>query len=322
MTSAARSLPFDFTRPWALAAQHLQDLHALRRSALGIGSASTEQLLAGLQASAAERAGRLTQAKPASGAIAVVPVYGYIVMRSSWLEAYGVVTSIETTRARLRAAIVDPSVSGVLLDIDSPGGSTDGVEEFANEIYALAKKKNIIALANPCAASGAYWLGVNANHLYCIPGAVVGSIGVYGMHEDISEALRQQGCDVTLISAGKYKTEGNPFEPLSDEGEAYWQSQVDVFYSDFTRSVARGRHTTVAEVRGGMGQGRMVLADQAAAANMACGVFTWDQVVRSMTSTNKPDANSNALARCGSRKCLAHQTIIDRDRFLERYVQP
>jgi ClpP class serine protease len=65
---------------------------------------------------------------------------------------------------------------------------------------------------------------------------------------------------VTLISAGTYKTEGNPFEPLSDEALAVKQALVDAAYGQFVKAVARGRGVTPAAVRGGYGEGRALSA--------------------------------------------------------------
>lgn len=271
------------SRFWAVDTAHEPIIRALRRGILD--DEFHQASIALVNATAEIEAARVTQTKPAGGAIAVVPLYNYLVMHQTRLEYYGFCTSIESTRSRLREAVADPSVAGILIDIDSPGGSTDGVEELANEIFAIGKKKNVIAVANSYAASAAYWIAVAANHLYCIPGSQVGSIGAFGAHEDISGALKQAGVAVTLVSAGKYKTEGNPYEPLSEEGKAYWQTQVDAFYSDFTRTVARGRHTTVEDVRNGMGQGRSVLADAAFKLNMCCGVKTWDEIVQEMQET-------------------------------------
>ena len=67
----------------------------------------------------------------------------------------------------------------------------------------------------------------------------------------------------TLISAGKYKVEGNPCAPLDEEAQGLMQSRVDDYYTSFTKVVARGRAVPIAQVRDGMGQGRVLGADAA-----------------------------------------------------------
>jgi ClpP class serine protease len=84
------------------------------------------------------------------------------------------------------------------------------------------------------------------------------------------------GVKTTLISAGKYKVEGNPYEPLSAQARGSIQYIVDSFYGMFTKAVARGRGVSQAAVRDSYGQGRMVLAAAAVRQGMADSVATMD----------------------------------------------
>jgi signal peptide peptidase SppA len=213
-----------------------------------------------------------------AGPVAVIPIAGPIIHRSSWIEEYGYV-STETVAYQLRAALADPAVRTVLFDINSPGGTVAGVPELAAEIRAAREEKKIVAIANAFAASAAYWIASQANELWVMPSGKVGSIGVFAAHTDLSKALEQVGVTTTLIAAGKYKTEGNPFGPLSDEARAAIQADVDAYYAMFVRDVARGREVTPASVRGGFGEGRMVIADQAVEQRMADRVGTRDELL-------------------------------------------
>jgi ClpP class serine protease len=125
----------------------------------------------------------------------------------------------------------------------------------------------------------------------------VGSIGVWQAHEDISGALLYEGIDVTLISAGKYKVEGNPYEPLTEEATDFLQSRVDEYYSVFVESVATARGVTTDAVIQGMGQGRVVGAATAVSLGMVDGVMAFDQVVSLMQSRVKPKASRLSQAR-------------------------
>lgn len=102
----------------------------------------------------------------------------------------------------------------------------------------------------------------------------MGSIGVWQAHFDYSQALAAEGVAPTLISAGKYKVEGIPYAPLDAEAQGFMQSRVDDYYAAFTKGVARGRGVPIAQVRDGMGQGRVLGADDAMAQNMVDGVAT------------------------------------------------
>jgi signal peptide peptidase SppA len=223
-----------------------------------------------------------------SGAVAVIPVVGTIMQRSSMMMLCDGGTSTQAISKSLREAQADDTVGSILLDIDSPGGSVYGVAELAAEIRASSKP--VIAVANSLAASAAYWIGCAASEFYCSPGGEVGSIGVWMAHEDWSKALDEAGVVTTLISAGKFKTEGNPYGPLGDDAKAFLQSRTDDYYGAFSRDVAKGRKVSVDAVRGGMGQGRVLGASQAQAENMIDGVMTFDQAVRQAQRAASPAA--------------------------------
>src|SRR3990167_5725158 len=118
-------------------------------------------------------------------------------------------------------------------------------------------------------ASAALWIGAAADEIVITPGGEIGSGGVYGMHMDFSEADAKAGVKTTLISAGKFKTEGNEFEPLSDEARAAFQKRIDEMYGMFVASLARSRGVSAATVRHGFGEGGMVGAKQALELGMA-----------------------------------------------------
>jgi capsid assembly protease len=84
---------------------------------------------------------------------------------------------------------------------------------------------------------------------------------------------------MTLVSAGRYKTEMSPFAPLTAAAKAHLQSEVDTRYGAFTRAVARNRGVDVSTVRNGMGQGRVLNAQSGLAEGMVDGIATFDQVL-------------------------------------------
>lgn len=227
-------------------------------------------------------------AQPARGGIAVIPVTGVVMQRANMMQDICGGASTQQISAALREALADETVSQILLDIDSPGGSVYGVGELAAEIYAARSAKPIVAVSNSLAASAAYWIGSAASEFYVTPGGEVGSIGVWQAHEDWSKALDEAGVKTTLISAGKFKVEGNPYEPLSQEARDFMQLRTDEYYSAFTKAVAKGRGVGIDAVRSGMGQGRVLGADAALAENMVDGIATFDEVVKKMQRAAKP----------------------------------
>lgn len=151
-------------------------------------------------------------------------------------------TSYAAIRAQLMAARDNDAIQGVLMRINSPGGETDGAYETADLVAEVAAKKPVIAVADPSCYSAAYMLASQASRIVVQPeSGGVGSIGVYGVHFDYSGMLEKAGINVTIISAGEHKTDGNPFEPLTDDVKKSQQANTDRLYRAFVSRVARGR---------------------------------------------------------------------------------
>lgn len=236
------------------------------------------------------------------GAVGVLPVRGTIAHRMGGMDESSGGISAERLSAMLAQMVADPSVGTILLDVDSPGGTVTGVPELAAQIYDARKTKKVVALVNGMAGSAGYWLASQAEEVISIPSGMAGSIGVFTVHSDLSAALEKEGVKNTIISAGKHKVEGNPFEPLSDDAKAVIQSRVDDMYATFVKDVARGRGVTPAEVRGGFGEGRALPAKEAKAAGLIDRIATVEDTLsrvmgRSMsTGGARADAELPALA--------------------------
>ena len=106
--------------------------------------------------------------------------------------------------------------------------------------------------------------------------------GENGTKALLQAAMADAGVNVTLISAGEFKVEGNPYQPLSADALQFMQSRIDDYYGAFTRGVAKGRKVPVEQVRSDMGKGRVFGADAAKAANMVDGAATFDEVIARM----------------------------------------
>jgi signal peptide peptidase SppA len=240
-------------------------------------------------------AGKRNSAAP--GSVAVIPMTGIISHRMSMMSEIsgGGGGSVQNLTAQFRQALDDTNCKAIVFDVDSPGGSVEGVVELSSEIYQARKQKPITAVFNAMGCSAAYWLASAAGELVCTPSGQCGSIGVYMMTQDESEALAQEGIKISIIKAGKYKAEGHPSQPLSDETRAFLQSQVDSVYGMFVKAVAQQRGVAQAAVRDGFGQGRSLLAADAVKANLADRTGTLDEVL-SRLGIGRPGAAKNTRA--------------------------
>jgi signal peptide peptidase SppA len=270
--------------PWAMLPDRLATLTAVMvRWALEQSPAAgvMEQVQADVQA----RNARASAARAsAGGGIAVLPFYGIVTQRPVQNASGPGTMSTQMFAAALSDATDDDTVSGIVVDFDSPGGSIFGVSELAGQFRAARAKKPVYGVSNSVCGSAAYWVASNCSQLFAAPDSLTGSVGCYIVHEDVSKALEAQGVKMSFVSAGKYKVEGNSFEPLGDEARAHIQSVVDAGYGAFTRDVAHGRGVPVSQVRDSMGQGRALLPDAAKAAGMVDGVMSLGQVIGKMQS--------------------------------------
>ncbi|MFM2036954.1 MAG: hypothetical protein RL459_2219 [Pseudomonadota bacterium] len=289
--------------PWALMPERLNAVAAVLARWSNNTPANDEVMQRIAADRSAREARRQSNQGNGGGGIAVLPLYGVVTQRGNMVDDVSGPGSVSTQQfaASLRQALTDESVSQILIDIDSPGGSVYGVAELADEIISARAQKPVIAIANSLAASAAYWIGACASEFYVTPGGEVGSIGVWQAHQDYSKAMVEAGVKTTLISAGKFKVEGNPYTPLDEDAQAFMQSRVDDYYAAFTKAVAKGRGVAIAQVRDGMGQGRVLGAEAALASNMVDGIASLDDVVRKMRRNakvqNKPQASRLLQAR-------------------------
>jgi len=229
----------------------------------------------------------------------VVPVLGPISKRDTMWSMFLGGTSTTRLTQQLRALAADDSVATILLNVDSPGGTVSGLPELAAEVRRTAESKHVVAIANDMAASAAYWIASQADEVIATPEALVGSVGVFTMHQDVSGMMEQLGVRTTFIQAGKHKTEGNPFEPLSDDARAHVQSIVDATYAQFVADVAKGRSrdgapVTAATVKADYGEGRVLTAKDARAAGMVDRVETYSQAVARLSGVKPTGMRADA----------------------------
>lgn len=224
------------------------------------------------------------EARSASGGsrsrtVAVVPVLGPISKRDSFMSMFVGGTSTTRLSAMIRQLAADESVGTILLNVDSPGGTVSGLPELAADIRKARETKPVVAIANDLCASAAYWIASQADEIVATPESLTGSIGIFTAHADCSKAMEEAGVKTTYIYAGRYKVEGNPDEPLSDEAKAHIQSIIDSAYALFVNDVAAGRGVKAAEVRADYGEGRVLTARSAKAAGMVDRIASYNETI-------------------------------------------
>jgi signal peptide peptidase SppA len=237
MTSLQTALIRLASRPLAIAPRALETLLAASRVALAPHSGAVSP----------GRGYAVTDA-----GIAVVPVLGPLVARGDWLTELFGASVYGAVGEAVEVALADPSVRGVVMEIDSPGGEVAGMFDLADRLTSLrgSTGKPLWAVASESATSAAYAIASAAERIYVTRTGEVGSIGVVAAHVDQSGADAKAGLAWTFIHAGARKLDGNPHEPLSDPARAAIQADVDALYGELVGLVARNRNLAPEAVRG------------------------------------------------------------------------
>ena len=240
--------------------------------------------------------------------IAVIPVVGTLVRRSMGIEAASGLMSYGEIEARLDAALADPQVAGILLDLDSPGGEASGVFDLAERIRAASTIKPIWAHANDAAYSAAFAIAAACQRLTLSQTAGVGSIGVIALHVDQSVKDAKDGLNYTAVFAGSHKNDFSPHEPLTPQATTALQTEVDRLYDIFVNQVGQMRGIDPDAVRAT--EAGLFYGEQAVAAGLADAVMPFDAV---MTEFTDALAAKQPLARPGmaraSKRSLSTQAI-------------
>ena len=231
-----------------------------------------------------------------SEGLAVITIKGPLVNSDSPYLKYFGVTGYPEIRDAVLAAVSDPEVKQILLDVDSGGGAVSGCADTGALIRAANKVKPITTYGETM-ASAAYWLGCSAGRVYSGKAALVGSIGVKATFKEYSKANEMEGVTVTVIRAGKYKALADSNEPLTKAGEAQIQAMADASYEVFVDHVAEMRGRTYEYTDKTMADGQEFIGQAAVDVGLTDGITTFDAVVgglkkKILASLSKPMDNT------------------------------
>lgn len=165
------------------------------------------------------------------------------------IEVRGMIADKEEASAdnivsSLRAAFEDPKTKGIVLRINSPGGSPVQSSYIYNEIRRLRgeyPQTKVYAVITDLGASGAYYLASAADQIYADKSSLVGSIGVTSSGFGFVGTLEKVGVDRRVYTAGQHKTFLDPFQPQKPDETAFWQGVLDTTHRQFIDSVRQGR---------------------------------------------------------------------------------
>lgn len=215
-----------------------------------------------------------------SEGIALIPVLGSLIQRGDGLDALSGLTGYNRISGMLQAALDDPQVGGILLEVDSPGGEANGAFDLAAKIAVSEQRKPTWVAVNEQAFSAAYLISSGAGRISVPESGMVGSIGVVLMHVDQSAKDEKQGITYTPIYAGARKVDYSSHAPLSKAARATAQEEVDRVYDMFVGTVATGRNIQPDVVRNT--EAALLNPRAAMAVGLVDAVETFDQTVAAL----------------------------------------
>lgn len=209
--------------------------------------------------------------------IAVIPVTGPIMRYANMFTRISGATSTQELATDLQAALDDPKVKGIILNVDSPGGEANGINELGDMVYAARGKKPIKAYGGGTVASASYWIGSSADELVIDDTALLGSIGVV-----VEVALREarEGEKRYTITSSNAPNKRPDLE--TEEGRAELSKTIDALGEVFVAKVARNLGVTPDQVPAMGDHGGLKVGAAAVASGLAHRLGSLESLITEM----------------------------------------
>ncbi len=216
-----------------------------------------------------------------NGDIAVMQISGTITPKADILSFIFGGSTLDVMTRDFKALVKDNEVKAIVLEINSPGGVVHGAQEFANLVFEARDIKPIITISNAVMASLAMWIGAAAEDIFITEETVVtGSLSAIVNHVDISGLEKILGIKTTSIATGRFKTITSMFEPLTKEGRAELERQVDHITGVMVADLAKFRGVDVDTVNSNMADGRIFIGSQGVKAELIDGIISPDELIK------------------------------------------
>jgi protease-4 len=186
------------------------------------------------------------------------------------------------------------NVKGVLVFVNSPGGTTTGGEALFDALRNLSKKKPVVAQFGTVAASAGYIVGLGADYIVSRANTITGSVGVLIQWPEVSQMLDKLGIKVNEIKSGNLKAVPSPFEPLSEEGQKTTKSMIDEGFRWFLSLVEARRNVNPASIPG-LEQGRVFTGREALQLKLVDAIGGEDEAVDWLRSKRNVDKEAKVV---------------------------
>ncbi len=217
--------------------------------------------------------------------IGILRIEGVITQKADIFTMIFGGATLDTLTSDFKSLVDNEAIGTIVLDIDSPGGTIAGVQDFANLIFDAREQKRIMAISSSIMTSAAMWIGAAAEHVLISGDTVTtGSIGVLTTHVDVSKLQADLGIKTTEITAGRDKRIASSFAPLTEAGRLELQSQVDKIMEAFVGDIAKFRGVSEQDVKSNMADGKVFIGDNAVKAGLVDDIKTFDLLITTINN--------------------------------------
>jgi ClpP class serine protease len=217
------------------------------------------------------------------GSTAIIPVNGPLLRHANLFTMISGATSYDLLARDFQAALDNPAIESILLNIDSPGGDVNGLSELAAMVYAARDKKKVVAYVGGTGASAAYWLASSASEIVISDTSMLGSIGTVFTLEKRDTPQGVQRFEIVSSQSPKKRP-----DITTDAGRSQIQQWADDLSAVFVETVARNRGVTVEKVLSEFGQGDMLVGARAISAGLADRIGSFEGVIAELNSQQMP----------------------------------
>ena len=240
--------------------------------------------------------------------IAVIPVHDVIAKRMTWVMEICGGCSSQIFMRDFADAQNDPDIVGIIPYFDTPGGTVDGTAEAAELLAGYRGNKPVLGFTDGMICSAGYWMAAGCDEIHISSNTnPIGSIGVVAAHVDVSKRMEMFGQRVTEITAGEFKRIASSYSPLTEEGLAYIQGQLNHIYTGFTDFVAEYRDLSV-ENHKAWADGRVFLGSQAIEAGLVDGVSTLGELIDRISGQTSGSWSNSRQNKAGAGAVAAQPT--------------
>lgn len=220
---------------------------------------------------------------------AIIPISGVIAKHSRMVNGMSQPrgTSVEYLREQFAKAMDDRKVTQIMLHVESPGGSVNGIADFAQSVFDASFEKPVVAYIDDLGASAAYWIASSASKVYANQTGNVGSIGVYALYIDTSDRAEKMGLKYMIFRSGANKGIGAPGIKITEGNAEAIQKNVNATAEVFIQTILKGRASAGLDEQSlrDLADGQCYVGKAAADNNLVDGIMTFDQALAALEST-------------------------------------